>query len=74
MPWIRRVVNVDRPLVAVLCDDAWRYLVKRVTALCATGLKVRSVAGDHGSGFAVIVKKAEKPPVPEPDGNAPDSD
>ena len=62
MPRIRRVLNVDLPLVAVLRDDTGHDFVKRVTALAAACFKVRAATGYHGREFReqVIV-----PPDPE---------
>jgi hypothetical protein len=54
MPRIRRMAYVDRPLVAVLRDNAGHDFVKRVATLAAAGLKVRSTAGDHGSGLGYV--------------------
>jgi hypothetical protein len=45
------MLHVNRPIVAVLCDHARHDLVERVATLGATGLEVRSAAGNHGSGF-----------------------
>jgi hypothetical protein len=47
------MLNVNRPLVAVLRDDARQHLVERVATLDATLLKMRAVTGDQGSGFLV---------------------
>jgi hypothetical protein len=33
-------VNVDRPLVAVLRDNAWHHFVKRIATLTAAGLEM----------------------------------
>lgn len=56
---IRRVVNVDCPLVAVLRDDAWHHLVERVATLVAAGLNKCAIAGGHGSGFSTTVTVPE---------------
>jgi hypothetical protein len=45
------MLNVNRPLVAVLRHNARQHLVERVATLLATGLKVQAIAGDHGSGL-----------------------
>jgi hypothetical protein len=37
MPWIGRVVNINRPLVAVLRDDTGHDFVERVATLSAAG-------------------------------------
>jgi hypothetical protein len=34
------MLNVNRPLIAILRDDARQHLVKRVTTLTTTDLKV----------------------------------
>lgn len=48
------VVNVYRPLVAVLRHDAWHDFFKRVATLFAASLEVDAVASDHGSGFPTV--------------------
>jgi hypothetical protein len=39
LPRICRVIYVDRPLVAVLRDNAWHYFGKRKATLAASGFK-----------------------------------
>jgi hypothetical protein len=45
------MVNVNCPLVAVLCDHARHDLVERVATLAATGFEMQAVAGGHGRGL-----------------------
>jgi hypothetical protein len=45
------VLNVYRPLVAGLADNARHHLFKRVATLAASVFKVQPVARNHGSGF-----------------------
>lgn len=52
------MVNVDRPLIAVLRDNAGHYLIKRVATLAAACFKVGAAAGYHGKGL--LVKDASK--------------
>ena len=49
---VRRVRRVDRPPVAVLCDDARHGLVKRATTLTTPLQQAIAMARDHGSGLA----------------------
>jgi hypothetical protein len=58
---VRGMLNVNRPLVAVLRDDARQHFVKRVATFGGTGLKVRAVAGDHGSGLGAVVPHCVQP-------------
>jgi hypothetical protein len=51
MPRISRMICVDRPLVAVLRNDAGHDLIQRVAALAAASLKVRAATGYHGREF-----------------------
>ena len=53
--WIEFAVCVNRPLVAVLCDNARHHLVKCVATLKAAGFKVRAMAGGHGSALKLSV-------------------
>jgi len=46
-----RMVYVDRPLVAVLGNDARHDFFERVAALAAASLKVRAATGYHGREF-----------------------
>jgi hypothetical protein len=46
-----RVIRVDRPLIAVLADDAWHHLVERVATLATAGFEESAVAGGHGRGL-----------------------
>ena len=45
------MVNVNRPLIAVLINDARHNLFNRVAALDAPLSKHLPVANDHGNGF-----------------------
>jgi hypothetical protein len=49
--WEGGMLNVYRPLVAILRDYAWQNLVERVATLKATGQQMRAVAFNHGSGL-----------------------
>jgi hypothetical protein len=56
MSRVCRVVNVDCPLVAVLRDDAWHYLVKCVAASRGHSTQMMLTALNHGSGFNCMEK------------------
>jgi hypothetical protein len=62
------MLNVNRPRVAVLRDDAGQHFVQRVATLDAAGFNVQAVTYDHGSGLnenVILPLAAGKLPPPD---------